>query len=101
MPSRPLGGGGVPSAYRAPTCSLPFSPPPFPLRNTSRQPPSPREPIAGDARTRARARSREGAPIHVKFGGGEHPRTQLWVDPGRAEGGGVLHKVTPLGAALS
>lgn len=41
---------------------------------------------AGDARTRARARSREGSPIHVKFGGGAHPRTKLGVGSGRAEG---------------
>ena len=43
-PSRPLGGGGIPSACRAPTCSILFSLPPFPLRNTGRRLPSPGEP---------------------------------------------------------
>lgn len=88
-------GWGVPSAYRAPTCSLLFSPPPFLFRNTSRRSPSPREPTSGDARTRPRARSREGAPIHVKFGGGAHPRTRLGVGPGGAEGAVSATKSRP------
>lgn len=78
-PSQPLRGKRVPSSCRTPTCSLLFSPSPFPLRVLGRRQPSPpgvtpRTHALGCAHAHKKARTR------VNLGGGSR---------GHSRGGGA------------
>ena len=98
-PFRPRGGGGITSACRAPTCSILFSPPLFPLRNTGRRLPSPREPtLVTHGLGRAHAQTKERGFASISAAARARGHGLGW---GQAEqGGGVRHRVTPLGGVL-